>query len=69
MQDYKTCTGGTPSVWKVLGRVYKREIFISGLVRLIYDLASLVGPLVLSGVVVYATNYRQTLKVREFIIV
>ena len=58
-QDYKASAGGTPSVWKVFGRVYKSEIIECALTRLIYDVAVLVGPLALNGVVAYAIDYGQ----------
>ena len=56
-QDYKTSIGKIPSVWKVFFRVFRAEIFWSGVTRLIYDLMSLVGPLALNGVVAYAITY------------
>ena len=66
IKEYKACTGGTPSVWKVFVRVYKKEIFYAGLVHLVYDLACLVGPLALNGVVAYTVNYGQPNEVIYF---
>ena len=66
IKEYKACTGGTPSVWKVFVRVYKKEIFYAGLARLVYDLACLVGPLALNGVVAYTVNYGKPNEVIHF---
>ncbi|XP_072031472.1 ATP-binding cassette sub-family C member 9-like isoform X1 [Amphiura filiformis] len=55
--EYKTSIGKSPSVWKVFLRVFKGEIFWAGIIRLIYDLTCLVGPLALNGVVAYAIAY------------
>ncbi|XP_072031473.1 ATP-binding cassette sub-family C member 9-like isoform X2 [Amphiura filiformis] len=57
LEEYKTSIGKSPSVWKVFLRVFKGEIFWAGIIRLIYDLTCLVGPLALNGVVAYAIAY------------
>ncbi|XP_072032683.1 ATP-binding cassette sub-family C member 9-like isoform X2 [Amphiura filiformis] len=52
-----TASKGFPSIWKVFFRVFKKDIFFFFLTILLHDLASLVGPLALNGIVTYAINY------------
>ena len=52
-----------PSIWKVFLQCYKRELFFTGVTILCSDLASLVGPLSLNGIVTYVINYDSTSEV------
>ena len=57
LQDKQETVDDLPSLWKVFFVVCKVDIFYAGLTLLGHDLASLIGPLALNGIVAYVITY------------